>query len=146
MDAHATNAPTRRQVVLSAGAGIAAAGLLAACVEPRATPTADASAVAARGAGTRVAALAEVPVGGALSVDVDGHALLLTRPAEGEVHLFSSICPHAGCKVVPADAELDCPCHGSRFALADGAVLAGPAPAPLAEIAVEIRGDDVVLT
>jgi Rieske Fe-S protein len=134
----------RRQVLGAAGA-TAGVCLLAACVEPRATPADDASAVAARGKGTRVAALGDVEVGAAVAVDVDGHPLLLSRPAEREVRLFSSICPHAGCKVAPAAGELDCPCHGSRFALADGSVLAGPAQEPLAEIAVEILGGDVVL-
>ncbi|WP_425954239.1 ubiquinol-cytochrome c reductase iron-sulfur subunit [Xylanimonas sp. McL0601] len=136
---------SRRQLLGVAGATVTGACLLTACVEPRATPQDDASEVAARGKGTRVAALADVKVGAATAVDLDGHALLLTRPAEREVHLFSSICPHAGCKVAPADGELDCPCHGSRFALADGAVLGGPAPSPLAEIPVEIQGDAVVL-
>ncbi|QAY62353.1 Rieske (2Fe-2S) protein [Xylanimonas allomyrinae] len=136
---------SRRQVLGVAGATVAGTCLLSACAAPRATPQDDASAVAARGAGTRVAGLADVAVGGALAVDVDGHALLLTRPAEREVHLFSSICPHAGCKVAPAGDELDCPCHGSRFAPTDGAVLGGPAGAPLAQIPVEIQGSDVVL-
>jgi Rieske Fe-S protein len=145
MDAREQTGPTRRQVVLGAGAGLAAAGLLSACVEPRTTPADDASAIAARGAGTKVAALADVPVGGAIAVELDGHSLLLTRPAQDEVHLFSSVCTHAGCKVAPADGELDCPCHGSRFALADGAVLGGPAADPLAAIAVTIEGADVVL-
>ncbi|QAY70653.1 ubiquinol-cytochrome c reductase iron-sulfur subunit [Xylanimonas protaetiae] len=145
MDDSAAQGPTRRQVVLGAGAGLAAACLLAGCVEAKPSPQDDASAVAARGQGTKVAALADVAVGAATTVDLDGHALLLTRPAEREVHLFSSICTHAGCQVAPADGELDCPCHGSRFALADGAVLGGPAGSPLAEIAVEIQGDDVVL-
>ncbi|GAB2455023.1 Rieske (2Fe-2S) protein [Xylanimonas ulmi] len=136
---------SRRQVLGAAGAAVAGACLLSGCVEPRATPQDDASAVAARGKGTRVAALTDVAVGAALAVDLDGHALLLTRPAEREVHLFSSICPHAGCKVAPAGGELDCPCHGSRFALADGAVLGGPAGSPLAEVPVTIQGADVVL-
>ena len=140
-----TPAPTRRQVLGAAGAAVAGACLLGGCVEPRATPQDDASAVAARGKGTKLAALADVEVGGAVAVDLDGHALLLSRPAEDEVRLFSSICPHAGCKVAPAAGELDCPCHGSRFALADGAVLAGPALAPLAQIPVEIQDGDVVL-
>lgn len=139
------SALSRRQVLGAAGVTVAGACLLSGCVEPRATPQDDASAVAGRGKGTKVAALADVPVGDAIAVDLEGHALLLSRPAENEVHLFSSICPHAGCKVAPASGELDCPCHGSRFALADGSVLGGPAQGPLAQIAVEIQGDDVVL-
>lgn len=136
---------SRRQLLGAAGVTVAGVCLLTGCVEPRSTPQDDASAVAARGKGTKVAALADVAVGAAIAVDLDGHALLLSRPAESEVRLFSSICPHAGCKVAPVAGELDCPCHGSRFALTDGAVLGGPAQAPLAQIAVEVQGDDVVL-
>lgn len=136
---------TRRQALGVAGATVAGAYLLAGCVEPRDTPSDDASAVAGLGAGTTVAALADVEVGGAIAVELDGRALLLTRPGEDEIRLFSATCTHAGCKVAPAEGELDCPCHGSRFALADGAVLGGPARAPLAEVPVEVRDGDVVL-
>jgi Rieske Fe-S protein len=136
---------SRRQLLGVAGTTAAGAYLLAACVEVPPTPQEEASAVAALPPGTRVAALADVKVGGAVPAEVDGHAMLLTRPADREVHLFSSVCTHAGCQVAPADGELDCPCHGSRFALTDGSVLGGPARAPLAEVPVTIQGADVVL-
>ena len=136
---------SRRQLLGVAGATVAGACLLGACVQAPPTPRDDASAVKGHGKGTRVAALADVKVGQAKAITLDSHALLLTRPAEREVHLFSAICPHAGCTVAPAAGELDCPCHGSRFALTNGSVLSGPAQAPLAEIPVEIQGADVVL-
>ena len=136
---------TRRQALGVAGASVAGAYLLAGCVQPRATPAEDASAVAALGAGTRVAALADVEVGGALAVELDGHALLLTRPGEQQVRLFSATCTHAGCRVGPGQGELECPCHDSRFALADGAVLGGPAREPLAEVPVAVQDGEVVL-
>ncbi|MCL1870150.1 MAG: Rieske (2Fe-2S) protein [Promicromonosporaceae bacterium] len=136
---------TRRQLLGVAGTTVAGVCLLSACVTPAETPDEAASAVAAQGKGTKVAALADVQVGAAKAVTLDGKALLLTRPAEREVHLFSSICPHAGCQVAPANGELDCPCHGSRFALKDGSVISGPAQSPLAEIPVQIQGNDVVL-
>jgi Rieske Fe-S protein len=135
---------TRRRV-LAGGAGVAGACLLAACTEQRPTPQGESTALGSLGPGTRVVALAEVPVGGAVGASLGGHAVIVTQPTEGEVHLFSAICTHAGCTVQAADGELGCPCHGSRFALADAAVLGGPAPEPLPEVPVEVRGADVVL-
>ncbi|HTV73252.1 MAG TPA: ubiquinol-cytochrome c reductase iron-sulfur subunit [Candidatus Acidoferrales bacterium] len=43
--------------------------------------------------------------------------------------IFSSICPHLGCRFNWIDAEkrFMCPCHGSQFGL-EGQYLAGPAP------------------
>jgi Rieske Fe-S protein len=137
-------AVTRRRA-LACGAGVAGACLLAACAEERPTPRGEADALDALAPGTRVVGLAEVPVGGAVSATLDGHHVLVTQPTEGQVHLFSAICTHAGCTVQPADGELDCPCHGSRFTLTDAAVLGGPAPEPLPEIPVQVSGADVVL-
>lgn len=136
---------TRRQALGLAGTTVAGAYLLAGCVTPRPSPSDDASAVAGLGAGTRVAALADVEVGGAVAIELDGRALLLTRPTADEVHLFSATCTHAGCKVAPQGDLLECPCHDSRFALADGAVLGGPAREPLAEVPVRVEGGEVVL-
>ena len=51
------------------------------------------------------------------------------RDPAGELHAHSAICPHLGCVVHWNEVETtwDCPCHGSRFAAADGACLNGPA-------------------
>lgn len=93
-------------------------------------------------AGPVLATTAQVPVGGALVVPAE--QVVVTQPAAGEFHCFSSVCTHAGCPV-RAGATLVCPCHGSQFALADGSVLRGPAAAPLPERRITVRGDEIRL-
>lgn len=54
------------------------------------------------------------------------------RDPQGELHAVSLRCTHLGCllRFNAAESSWDCPCHGSRFRV-DGAVLEGPATAPL---------------
>jgi nitrite reductase/ring-hydroxylating ferredoxin subunit len=51
------------------------------------------------------------------------------RDDAGALYEHSAVCTHLGCVVAWNDREKswDCPCHGSRFASADGHVLNGPA-------------------
>ncbi|MBE1876475.1 Rieske (2Fe-2S) protein [Myceligenerans pegani] len=140
---------TRREILRRAGvtSGTLVGGVaLAACSGGGEEPAATSGAGQGTGGGTDgvVVPLADVPVGGAVSATIDGQEVLVTQPVEGEIHAFSAICTHQGCTVAPGDGELACPCHGSRYALTDAAVLAGPAPEPLPEIAVVVDGDDVV--
>ena len=59
------------------------------------------------------------------------------RDHDGGLHALSARCPHLGCAVHwnGAEQSWDCPCHASRFDI-EGNVLHGPAPAPLATIAL----------
>lgn len=60
-------------------------------------------------------------------------------------------CPHLGCIVKPGLVAfggekdvIECPCHYSYYDLSQaGKVLAGPAPSPVPEITLEIRGDEL---
>jgi Rieske Fe-S protein len=54
------------------------------------------------------------------------------RDEAGVLHAVSLRCTHMGCllRFNAAETSWDCPCHGSRFDV-DGAVLEGPATAPL---------------
>ena len=56
------------------------------------------------------------------------------RTMDGKLHTRSAVCTHLGCHIHWNSTEQcwDCPCHGSQFA-PDGAVLCGPAIAPLAD-------------
>jgi Rieske Fe-S protein len=62
------------------------------------------------------------------------------RDRAGKLHLNSAVCTHLGCIVHWNSTEQcwDCPCHGSHFA-PDGAVLNGPAIAPLERASLSER-------
>jgi cytochrome b6-f complex iron-sulfur subunit len=52
----------------------------------------------------------------------------------------SAVCTHLGCTVNLAGAGFHCPCHGSVFDQS-GAVVSGPAPAPLAWFDLRLSRD-----
>lgn len=73
-----------------------------------------------------------------------GRSVALYRD-DNRVYAISTICTHLGCIVKPVDDGFDCPCHGSKFAR-DGAVLKGPAPAPLPWYELKhLGGDDFLV-
>jgi nitrite reductase/ring-hydroxylating ferredoxin subunit len=142
-----TGTPTRhsRRVVFQGMGALGVACVLAACGGGGddsggsgggggAVPEADAALVET----------SEVPVGGGI---VLGEAnLVVTQPTEGEFKAFTTACTHAGTPVNQVDgAEIVCPNHGSRFSVADGAALQGPATKPLAKVAVKVVGAQVVV-
>ncbi|MCZ2836292.1 Rieske (2Fe-2S) protein [Modestobacter sp. VKM Ac-2985] len=128
---------TRRSLLVAGGAALG----VAACARGPQFPE-----VTGAGPGDPVVALADVPVGGGYEVSLDGRAVLVTQPSAGTVAAFDAECPHAGCTVRATDVGLACPCHGSAFDPATGAVLQGPATEPLTAIGVAVQGADVVLT
>jgi cytochrome b6-f complex iron-sulfur subunit len=139
--------PSRRHVVAAvAGAGGLAA--LAACGGDGSSSSAGSgnSAGSAGGAaGTVLTALSDVPVGSSVSAkDSAGKPLLVSQPSAGKVVAFSAICTHQGCTVAPAGAKFQCPCHGSMYDAATGAVLQGPAPKPLTQVPVHVASGNVV--
>lgn len=88
-------------------------------------------------------ATADVQVGGGVVLGQD--EIVVTQPVAGEFKAFTAICTHQGCLVASvSDGRIQCPCHGSSFDIADGSVTGGPAPAPLAAVAVTVKGDKVV--
>ncbi len=96
-------------------------------------------------AGTVLAPVSQVPAGG--GVILSKSKIVLTKGTDGTIHGFSAVCTHQGCTVNNiSGGVISCPCHGSRFDAQTGAVVGGPAPAPLPKIAVVVRGTDVYTT
>ena len=56
-------------------------------------------------------------------------AVWAIKQADGQVTVFSQMCPHIGCgyRWDGGDSKFKCPCHGSVYDVS-GAVLGGPAP------------------
>lgn len=83
-----------------------------------------------------------------LSKDAAGNTVLVVRnPDNPEVIVaVNPTCTHAGCTVNwTADQQaFICPCHNSQFA-ANGAVLQGPATAPLPAYTTQLEGETVLV-
>lgn len=93
----------------------------------------------------RLGSADEVPVGGGRIYKAQ--KVVVTQPTAGEFMAFSAVCTHQGCIVSSVKGEtIVCACHGSSFSIVDGAVLDGPAPAPLKERAVIESGGNLELT
>lgn len=118
--------------------------LLVACSSSAQDPAKGATAsTGAATPGTPLIAASDVPVGG--GVIIADQQIVVTQPTEGEFQGFSSICTHQGNPVgVVSNGRITCNFHGSQFSVADGAVVTGPATAPLPEIAVKVEGGKVL--
>jgi thiosulfate dehydrogenase (quinone) large subunit len=138
-------------VVVAVTAGLAGAAALLprgtrSPVAPAAVPTPGATGPG--GSGARLAAVTDVPVGGAVAVSLPGSGTpaLLAHPTADTFVAFQRACTHAGCLVAVASGgrTFRCPCHGAVYDAGTGSVLAGPAPSPLPSIPVRVVGPDVL--
>ncbi|MGH3781965.1 MAG: ubiquinol-cytochrome c reductase iron-sulfur subunit [Pseudonocardiaceae bacterium] len=150
-----------RRAVLAGTGAFAAYAALAACDSspnqgaastPAATapsaappaPAAPAQPAPGSSASERLATTSDIPVGG--GAVIAGKKVVVTQPVQGTFAAFSAICTHQGCTVNKvANGTIDCPCHGSKFAIADGSVVHGPAARPLARRQITVSGDAIVL-
>lgn len=96
-------------------------------------------------AGEKLGPASDVPVGGG-TIYAD-QKLVVTQPTDGEFKAFTAVCTHQGCLVANVDGgTINCACHGSKFALADGAVVNGPAATPLPARTAKVEGSSVVVS
>ena len=95
------------------------------------------------GGGAVLGPVSDVPVGGG-KVFQDAK-IVVTQPTAGQYKGFTAVCTHAGCIVRSVENNtIDCPCHGSKYNATDGSVVGGPAPSPLAAVAVAVDGTNIV--
>ncbi|MFC8126758.1 Rieske (2Fe-2S) protein [Streptomyces sp. NPDC057302] len=144
-------APSRRSVVAAAGV-VSLAAALAACGESddaydsddAADKSPDEAGKPGGAAGAVLAKTSEIPVGGGKIFKEEG--VVVTQPTEGEFKAFSNRCTHKQCPVTSVEGgTINCPCHGSKFAIADGSVKASPAPKPLPTAEIRVDGDSITL-
>ncbi|MFG3012609.1 Rieske (2Fe-2S) protein [Streptomyces cinerochromogenes] len=158
--------PATRRTVLATGAGALALGCVgcggedggeaasatasmpASSAPPaaeEASPAAEETfpvAEAASPAGKALARTSDIPEGGGKVFKKE--KVVVTQPEKGKFKAFSAVCTHQGCTVSEvADGTIDCPCHGSRFRIADGSVAHGPATRPLEKRSVTVDGNSV---
>ncbi|NGN69361.1 Rieske (2Fe-2S) protein [Streptomyces sp. A7024] len=89
--------------------------------------------------GKALGSASEVPVGGGKVFK--GEKVVVTQPEEGKFMGFSAVCTHQGCTVGDvAGGTINCPCHGSKYAITDGSVKNGPATKPLPKVQVQAEG------
>ena len=70
--------------------------------------------------------------------------LVITQPKAGTFKAFSAICTHQGCTVSTVEnGTINCPCHGSEFAIADGSVVAGPRRSHCPRKAIKVSGGSI---
>ncbi len=159
--------PRRRDVLRGAGvaiAGAAAVPLLAGCggsgAAAKAPPNApgtrhqsvsggsDPSSAAPSGGGGGghdLTPKSAIPVGGGKVFDTE--QVVVTQPKAGEFKCFTAVCTHMGCIVSDVSGgTINCGCHGSQYNITTGAVVGGPAPAPLAPVRFRVAGSEISLT
>jgi nitrite reductase/ring-hydroxylating ferredoxin subunit len=90
-----------------------------------------------------LAAASAVPVGG--GTVLTDQKIVVTQPTAGTFKAFTAVCTHQGCVVGTVESGMIvCPCHGSRFHIADGSVANGPAAQALTPVAVKVVNGQIV--
>jgi len=96
----------------------------------------------------RAAALADVPPGAVVAVEIEGHNLALFNH-HGSLYAVDGDCTHAAGPLSKGDLSaaclLQCPWHGAVFDVRTGQVRRGPARKPLRTYEVEVSGGDVLI-
>jgi 3-phenylpropionate/trans-cinnamate dioxygenase ferredoxin component len=96
---------------------------------------------------TKVATIDQIPDGGGLRVDLQGHSVALFKVGS-DVYAIGDRCSHAEASLSEGelfDDEVECPLHGAVFDVTSGKPKSLPATAPVPTFVVEVEGEDVLL-
>ena len=128
----------------SGGSSSSPAGAASASSAPASAPSSASASAGTGSAAGALAATSEIPVGsGKIFTE---QKVVVTQPTSGDFRAFSAVCTHMGCIVSQiSNGTIDCPCHGSQYSIKNGAVVAGPAPAPLPAQSIKVSGSDITL-
>ena len=94
-----------------------------------------------------VAKVSELPPGAALEVWVGDLALILCN-VSGVLYAIEGVCTHDGGLLEDGEldgCEIECPRHGGRFDVRNGAAVALPAMEPVRSFPLHVRGDQIVI-
>ena len=90
-----------------------------------------------------LALTSDVPVGGG-KILAD-KKIVITQPRAGSFEAFTAVCTHQGCTVSSVSGgTVNCPCHGSKFSIANGSVVTGPAASGLVPVSIKVQGTSIV--
>ncbi len=96
----------------------------------------------------KITALADLPDGRGVRVDVADHRIALFRFGN-DVYAIGDRCSHAEASLAEGevfDGAVECPRHGSEFDLTTGEPASFPATKPVAVYTTEVEDGDVFLT
>ncbi|MFF4188794.1 Rieske (2Fe-2S) protein [Streptomyces sp. NPDC001691] len=149
------DAVNSRRTVLVAAAGAAA---LAGCSKsgdgggPAPSPSAPSGTAASAPGGSNPPARSGQVLGRTTDIPVGGgkvfaeQKIVVTQPEAGTFKGFSAVCTHQGCTVTSVSGgTINCPCHGSKYRVADASVAGGPAPRPLPARQITVDKDSILL-
>lgn len=90
----------------------------------------------------------DLPAGSVKTVIVGGKAVAIAN-VDGNFFALDDVCTHAGCSLggegfLEGDT-ITCSCHGSKFDVKSGKVLALPATVPVNTYPVKVEGEDILI-
>ena len=96
----------------------------------------------------RICPLAEIPVDGAISAQINDEPVAVVRTSEN-VYAISELCSHAQISLAQGEVDgttIECWLHGSRFDLPTGKPTNPPATDPIATYPVKVKDGDVYVS
>ena len=94
----------------------------------------------------KVASTRDLLAGRMLLVEIDNQRILLANVG-GQLYAVDEACTHSECPLSEGSldgAVVECPCHGSRFDVTTGEVVAPPANDALNVYTVRVVGDNIL--